>query len=275
MRSFHRHVARITEAEKIAVGPGHNVRSIITPGQPEDTDPFLLLNEDWFSPGTFGDHPHRGFETVTLVLSGSLRHSDSRGNSGVLGPGDAQWMTAGRGIVHREEPAEGVVHSLQLWLNLPSANKMIEPSYQDLRASDMPVHREPGATLRVYSGTVGDAHAATRNVVPTIMVDIALESGATVTAHLPVQYNAFLYIIEGSGRFGETAAPARMAQTVWFSRRDEEGDSHITITTDEPMRAILWGAMPLREPVAAHGPFVMNSARELREAFDDYQAGRF
>ena len=265
-----RHVARVTEAEKIAAGRGHSVRTVLDPSQWEESDPFLLLNEDWFPPGTFGDHPHRGFETVTLVLDGTLGHRDNRGNSGTLGPGDAQWMTAGRGIIHSEEPNAGVVHSLQLWLNLPASSKMIEPRYQDLRGEDMPVRTESGATLRVYSGSSGDVKANTLNNVPVTMVEMRLDAGASVSQDLPSDYNAFVYIVEGVGRFGEAETVARAAQAVWLSAGDE-----ITVAATEPLHAILYAGRPLREPVAAYGPFVMNTPEQIRQAFEDFRAGRF
>lgn len=270
-----RNVKRIIDSPKVAVGPGHSVRAILEPGHWEEYDPFLLLNEDWFHPGTFGDHPHRGFETVTFILEGTLTHRDNRGHSGRLGPGDAQWMTAGQGIIHAEEPAEGEVHSLQLWLNLPAHLKMTEPRYQDLRAASMPVRREKGAALRVYSGSSGDVKTDTLNHVATTMVELRLDRDASVSQDLPGDQNAFLYIIEGKGRFGADETPAHAGHAVWLTQPHDSGPSEITIRAEEPLHAILWGARPIRQPVVQYGPFVMNTPEEIRKAFVDFQSGRF
>lgn len=226
-------------------------------------------------PGTFGDHPHRGIETVTFVLEGELQHADNKGGKGVLGPGDAQWMTAGQGIIHREEPHGPRVHTLQLWINLPATKKMTEPRYQDLRHADMPVREEPGARLRVFSGVSGGVAAKTKNHVPITMIDIRLEAGASVVQDIPARHQAFLYVIEGSGRFGRDATPAREAQVVWFSRVETDAPSEIALQAGEGLRAVFWAGPPIREPVAARGPFVMNTDAEIRQAFTDYREGRF
>ncbi len=195
--------------------PTHRVRTVLEPGHWQAYDPFLLLNEDWFHAGTFADHPHRGFETVTYVLEGRLEHFDNRGGRGSLGAGDAQWMTAGRGVIHNENPdPQHPVHSLQLWVNLPAALKLVEPRYQDLRGSDMPVRRADGAEMRVFSGSSGDARASTSNHVPVTMVDFRLSPEAAVTQDLPAVYNGFFYLLEGSGRFGVAETKAHAGQVV-------------------------------------------------------------
>jgi redox-sensitive bicupin YhaK (pirin superfamily) len=271
-----RGVTRVSDAVLQAGGTdAHTVRLVLEPGNWEEYDPFLLMAEDWFTPGTFDDHPHRGIETVTFVLEGQLQHSDNKGGRGVLGPGDAQWMTAGKGIIHREEPHGPRVHTLQLWINLPSDRKMTEPRYQDLRHADLPVRREPGALLRVFSGVSGSVAAATRNHVPITMVDMRLDAGAKVEQDLPARHNAFLYVIEGSGRFGRDATPAKAGQVVWFSRVEADAPSNISVRADEPLRAIFWAGLPVREPVFARGPFVMNTPEEVDQAYRDFREGRF
>ena len=247
----------------------HRVRHVLEPGEWEEHDPFLMLAEDWFSPGTFGEHPHRGFETVTFVIEGEVEHRDNHGGHGVLHPGDAQWMTAGRGVIHSEEAGSSVVHSLQLWRNLPRAKKMSAPSYQDLRGSEMPVRRENGAEVRVFSGQSGDVSGPARNLEPTTMLELRLDPGATFRQELPATYNTFVYVISGSGKFGRTAA--REAQVVWFAI--EEGD--VVVEADGALHAILWAGEPIREPVAARGPFVMNTLQELQQAWIDFQSGNF
>ena len=253
----------------------HRVRQVLEPGRWREHDPFLMLAEDWFVPGTFGDHPHRGFETITLVLEGELEHRDNHGGHGRLGPGDVQWMTAGRGVVHSEEAASPVVHSLQLWVNLPKRLKMTEPRYQDLRGVEMPVREENGARLRVYSGDSGDARATTRTHIPILMVDLRVDPGASVAQALPNHFNAFVYVIAGSGHFGAEGRRAEAGQVVWFAPGADATPSEITVAADASLHAILWAGEPLREPVASRGPFVMNTMGEVMQAFVDFQEGRF
>ncbi|HEY2094806.1 MAG TPA: pirin family protein [Thermoanaerobaculia bacterium] len=247
------------------MNPQHRVRLVLEPGQWEEFDPFLMLAEDWFVPGTFGDHPHRGFETVTFVLEGEIEHRDNHGGRGILHPGDAQWMTAGRGVVHTEEAGADGAHSLQLWLNLPRALKMTEPRYQDLRGARMPVVHEDGADLRIFSGAVRGVTGPALNHVPVTMVEIHLDAGATMTIDLPPTYNAFVYIISGS------TDAASETQVIWFER--EAGD--VVLTARTPTHAILFAGEPVHEPVVQRGPFVMNTMNEIVQAYADYQSGRF
>ncbi|HEX7192949.1 MAG TPA: pirin family protein [Thermoanaerobaculia bacterium] len=247
------------------MNPQHHVRLVLEPGHWAEFDPFLMLAEDWFVPGTFGDHPHRGFETVTFVLEGEIEHRDNHGGHGVLMPGDAQWMTAGRGVVHTEEAGTNGAHSLQLWLNLPRALKMTEPRYQDLRGAQMPVVNDEGAELRIFSGTVHGTTGPALNHVPVTMVEIHLAAGTTARIDLPPSYNAFAYVIFG------TLDAATETQVIWFEL--EEGD--VTLTAHTPTHAILFAGEPIGEPVVQRGPFVMNSMNEIVQAYADYQAGRF
>ena len=235
-----RSVRRIAEtAIHPGMNPQHRVRMVLEPGNWKEYDPFLMLAEDWFVPGTFGDHPHRGFETVTFVIEGQIEHRDNKGGHGVLHPGDAQWMTAGRGVVHSEEAGRDGAHSLQLWLNLPRALKMTEPRYQDLRGAEMPVRRVDGAELRVFSGTSGSVNGPAQNHVPVTMIEMRIDAGATVRQELPATYNAFLYLIAGNSRV------AQAGQVVWFT--PEPGD--VVIEAGTAMHAILFAGEPLREPV--------------------------
>src|SRR5271165_5424834 len=189
MATVERSVLRIDRPEvQQGMTPEHRVRPLMPAAMRGDfaaTDPFLALMEDWFPRGVFGKHPHRGIETVTYVLDGRIDHYDSQGNQGVIEAGDAQWMTAGRGLIHNEIPAEGqVVHSLQLWVNLPAADKMTTPRYQDLVAKNLPARREPGAEIRIFSGASGGVSASTANHVPVTMVEIRLEPGASIRQDL-------------------------------------------------------------------------------------------
>jgi hypothetical protein len=233
--------------------------------------------EDWFPRGVFDKHPHRGMETVTYVIEGRLDHYDSYGNEGSILPGNVQWMTAGRGMIHLEQPAEGVtVHSLQLWVNLPAADKMVEPSAQNLVAADLPLRREPGVRIRVFSGKSGDMVAPTRNYAPVIMLEMQLEAAARVRQELPADYNAFIVVLEGDGLVGSEQFPVRAGDVVWLTRTDDDGVSEVEIADGTaPLRALLFAGRPLREPVVAYGPFVMNTEEQIHQAYADYRAGRF
>jgi redox-sensitive bicupin YhaK (pirin superfamily) len=267
-----RSVRRIAETTvHPGMNPQHRVRMVLEPGNWKEYDPFLMLAEDWFVPGTFGAHPHRGFETVTFVLEGEIEHRDNKGGHGVLQVGDAQWMTAGRGVVHSEEAGRDGAHSLQLWLNLPRTLKMTEPRYQDLRGTEMPVRQVDGARLRVFSGTSGDVAGPAQNHVPVTMVEMRIDAGATARQELPPTYNAFLYVIEGSGRFGKERTPAQAGQVVWFNAEPGE----VVVEAGTAMHAILYAGEPVREPVASRGPFVMNTMGEVMQAYADFQSGRF
>jgi redox-sensitive bicupin YhaK (pirin superfamily) len=211
-----------------------------------------------------------------------LDHYDNYGNQGSISPGNVQWMTAGRGIIHLEQPAEGVtVHSLQLWVNLPAADKMVEPRAQNLVAADLPLRREPGAEIRVFSGKSGDAIASTKNYTPVTMLEIRLEAGAHIRQELPADYNAFLVVLEGDGLvgeqwIGEDRSQVRAGDVAWLTRSDDDGPSEARIAGGTgPLRALLFAGRPLREPVVARGPFVMNTEEQIRQAYLDYQAGRF
>jgi redox-sensitive bicupin YhaK (pirin superfamily) len=254
----------------------HRNGFILEPGNWKEYDPFLMLAEDFFQKGTFDHHPHRGIETVTYVIEGTLEHFDNKAGEGRLEPGDVQWMTAGRGVIHKEDPApSSTVHSLQLWINLPSDKKMIEPSYQNLQSKDMPVREEEGVSVRVFSGSSGDAQANTRNQVPVTMVEMILEPGASVSQDLPGTYNGFLYILEGNGIFGTEQTEGHAGQVLFLSLVQEDTISEITLTAKEKLRVLMYAGEPINEPVEAYGPFVMNTKEEIRQAIEDYQSGKF
>ncbi|MGO8798852.1 MAG: pirin family protein [Roseiarcus sp.] len=260
--------------------PQHRVRPLMPAAMRGDyaaVDPFLALMEDWFPRGVFGKHPHRGIETVTYVIDGRIDHYDNLGHQGAILPGDAQWMTAGRGLIHNEIPAEGqTAHTLQLWVNLPAAHKMVAPRYQDLVASEMPARREPGAEIRVFSGASGAVRAPTENYVPVTMVEFRLAPGVSVGQDLPADYNAFVVILEGTGRIGADAAAVKAGDVVQLDRGADAAASEAAVAAGEtPLRALLYAGRPLREPVVAGGPFVMNTQAEIEQAYADYRAGRF
>jgi redox-sensitive bicupin YhaK (pirin superfamily) len=241
------------------------------------TDPFLALMEDWFRRGVFGKHPHRGIETVTYLLEGRIDHYDNQGHEGVILPGDAQWMTAGSGLIHNEIPAKGsTAHSLQLWINLPARDKMTVPRYQDLAGDKVPVRREPGVEVRVFSGESGGIAAPTKNFVPVTMLEFRLDPNASVRQEMPADYNAVVVVLEGEGAIGAERAPVAAGDVAWLTRGEGGALSNVTIAAgSRSLRALLYAGRPLHEPVVARGPFVMNTEAQIEQAYADYRAGRF
>lgn len=269
-----RAIVSVTRSQPMHRDAIRDGRAAVMPGDWRKHDPFLSMMNDRFKRGAFGPHPHRGFETVTYVMSGRLRHEDNKGGGGELGPGDTQWMTAGRGVIHNEIPADdGFVHVLQLWLNLPAKDKLTPSRYQDLRGADMPVRREPGVEARVIAGRSGDVAGPAQSHSPVMMLDIRLEPGAAFTQDIPAGFNGFLYVIDGEGAFGATATQGGPDATLWMEHKAE--DSVVSITAATALHVILLAGAPLNEPVAARGPFVMNTEVELDEAMHDYRAGGF
>ena len=260
-------------------GAGVKLKRII--GQPAlpDLDPFLMLDAFGSDDPTayiagFPSHPHRGFETVTYMLAGRMRHKDNAGNEGLLGPGSVQWMTAGRGIVHSEMPEQdsGLMQGFQLWVNLPAKDKMTAPRYQDIAASQVPeVRLEGGAIAKVLAGEIAGVHGPVDpGATQPIFLDLRLPAGSATTVPLPEGHNAFVYVFEGAAEVGEAAERLADGRIGVLST-----GSQVRLASAAGGRLILVAGKPLREPVAKHGPFVMNTRAELAQAFEDYQAGRF
>jgi redox-sensitive bicupin YhaK (pirin superfamily) len=271
-----RGIRRIQSVNLKQNSPIHQNGYVLEPGNWKEYDPFLMLMEDVFQKGAFDFHPHRGIETVTYVIDGTLEHEDNQAGKGKLEAGDVQWMTAGRGVIHKEDPAPGsTVHSLQLWINLPKIKKMTEPRYQNLKRESVPVRKEEGAIIRVFSGSSQGVKAKTLNHVPITMVEIDLEPKASIVQDLPGSYNGFLYVLEGSGFFGVDETEGRAGQVLFLTRDNEDSDSIIKITAKEKMRVLLYAGEPINEPVVAYGPFVMTTQEEIRQAILDFQNGKF
>jgi redox-sensitive bicupin YhaK (pirin superfamily) len=284
-----RTVARVTDSRRL--GPDAQVDDkalVIAPDDPALTDPFLVLAEDWFSKPGFNWHPHRGLETVTLVVDGVLEHGDNLGNAGALQPGDVQWMTAGRGIIHRELAfRDEHAHTLQLWLNLPAASKLTATRYQDLLAAARPRITRPGAVLDVVSGTVGGVTGPALNHVDVQGVLVTAEPGAAFWYELPAAHRAFVYVL--SGRAAVAGREVGPGQTAWSDPvpgvpgspgwpGSPGGASALRIATpdgDEVTRLMVFSGTPLREPVVFGGPFVMNRPDEIAQAFADFRGGKF
>lgn len=271
-----REIGKLWNKQLVAQSPIHTANALLEPGHWEEYDPFLLLMEDKFMKGAFDKHPHRGMETVTYIIDGVLEHYDSEGNGGRLEKGDIQWMTAGSGVIHLESPPAGeTVHSLQLWVNLPSDKKMTQPRTQQLQAADVPVRKEDGVFVRVYSGSSGGQTSSVQNYAPITMLEMVLEPGASFFQELPETYNGFLYILEGSGMFGGNEREGVNGQVLWLgSGQGTEGIS-LRAGSAGSLRLLLYAGEPLKEPVVARGPFVMNTEREITQAFSDYRNGTF
>jgi redox-sensitive bicupin YhaK (pirin superfamily) len=260
-------------------GAGVKLNRVI--GQPAlpDLDPFLMLDEFGSDDPAayiagFPSHPHRGFETVTYMLAGRMRHKDNAGNEGLLGPGSVQWMTAGRGIVHSEMPeqSEGLMQGFQLWVNLPAKDKMTAPRYQDIAADLIPsVKIAAAVSARVIAGEIGGAKGPVDpGATEPIFLDLTSEAGGAATIPLPEGHNAFVYVYEGDVTVGASAEPLGQGRIGVLSTGET-----VSLASAAGAKAILVAGKPLREPVAKYGPFVMNTEAELRQAFADFRAGKF
>ena len=274
-----RQVEHLVAGQATSDGAGVKLTRVLTQNLQHRLDPFLML--DAFgsdNPGDyiagFPDHPHRGFETVTYMIAGRMRHRDSAGNEGLLTNGGVQWMTAGRGVIHSELPEqeEGVMEGFQLWLNLPAKSKMMAPGYRDIPAGDIPLAQLAGATVRVIAGAShGVSGAVQREDTEPIYLDLHLDADAQVTLPLPASHNAFVYVYRGALSIGETAVPV---QRMAILSNGPGSDGVVLQAGAQATRALLIAGRPLKEPIAQYGPFVMNTRDELMQAVQDFQAGR-
>lgn len=271
-----RGLTSVVPSQPTVDGAGVRLRRALGHGALPLLDPFLLLDQfksdqpnDYLA--GFPEHPHRGFETVTYMLDGAMEHRDSVGNQGRLGPGAAQWMTAGRGIVHSEMPKQerGLMWGYQLWVNLPAARKMIPPRYQDIAPGGVPEILNDDGKIRLVAGQVGTARGPVSGIdVDPVFLDSTLHQGATLRHVVPSRHTAFLLVIDGAVQVE--------------GREVREGEVGVLSTGDQVVvrgaagggRVLFFAARPLGEPVARRGPFVMNTDAELQQAFDDYRSGR-
>lgn len=280
-----RRVERLVAGRPTSDGAGVKLTRVLTQDLQRRLDPFLMLdafgtdNADDYIAG-FPDHPHRGFETVTYMIAGRMRHRDSAGHEGLLENGGVQWMTAGRGVIHSELPEqeEGRMEGFQLWLNLPAKDKMMPAGYRDIPAGAIPHWRAPGVDVGVIAGSAGAGAQRVEGAVqrastePTYL-DIALEPGASFGQPLPPGHNAFVYVYRGTLQVGEATVPS---QRMAILANEAEADGvQLRNEGSEPARALLIAGQPLREPIAQYGPFVMNSHDEIFQAVEDFRAGRF
>ncbi len=281
-----RNVERIVRGQPTSDGDGVKLTRVLTQPLQRRLDPFLMLDafgsdaaSDYI--GGFPDHPHRGFETVTIMLAGRMRHRDSVGNVGLLEPGSVQWMTAGRGIIHSEMPEQdaGRMAGFQLWVNLAAKDKLCAPEYRDVPPSEVPVFTlANGVSVRVIAGAShGVTGAVTRPTTEPLVLDITLPPGAVFEQPLPAGHNAFVYVFGGALDIGG-AGPSRVddAQMAILDGGGDRADGvRLAAPADatQPVRALLVAGHPLNEPIAQMGPFVMNTQAELRQAVLDFQRG--
>src|SRR5262245_22698775 len=285
-----RPVTSVTTAPQGFEGEGFPVRRAFAGVDLRQLDPFIHMDQMGaveYAPGEPKGtpwHPHRGFETVTYMIDGEMQHSDSNGGGGLITDGDTQWMTAGAGILHIEVPPEhlvvsgGLFHGFQLWVNLPKSLKFAQPRYQDIRSSKVSLlsSADGGALLRVIAGELAGHPGPGVTHTPINLVHVTVTPGASLTLPWRPDFNALAYVMAGKGTTGERGRPIEMGQLAVFG----EGDT-ITITADQHQESrspnldlLILGGEPIREPVVAYGPFVMNTKAELIQAFEDYQAGR-
>src|SRR5690349_4531346 len=274
-----RNVERLVAGQATSDGAGVKLTRVLTQSLQRRLDPFLMLDafgtdnpQDYI--GGFPDHPHRGFETVTYMIAGRMRHRDSAGHEGLLSNGGVQWMTAGRGVVHSELPEQedGRMEGFQLWLNLPAKDKMRAPWYRDIATEEIPEFvTDEGVRVRVIAGAShGIGGAMQREVTEPTYLDIALPAGATFSHALPAGHNAFVYVYRGGVKVEGTDVPVQRMAIL-----DNNGGDGVRITAPAASRVLLIAGKPLNEPIAQYGPFVMNSNEEIFQAVQDYQNGRF
>lgn len=275
----------ITTAPSGFEGEGFPVRRAFAGVDLRKLDPFIHMDqmgEVDYAPGEPKGtpwHPHRGFETVTYLIDGTFRHQDSNGGGGLITNGDTQWMTAGSGLLHIEAPPEelvvsgGLFHGFQIWVNLPAKLKMTDPRYQDIRAGQVSLLSSPdgGALLRVIAGDVAGLHGPGITHTPIAVVHATISAGAQLRLPWRPDFNALVYALQGKGTVGDKRRPLRLGQLAVFGNGDV-----ITVQADEkePLDVLILGGLPIREPVAAYGPFVMNTREELVQAYEDFKAGR-
>ena len=274
-----RRVERLIAGQATSDGAGVKLTRVLTQSLQRRLDPFLMLDafgsdnpEDYIA--GFPDHPHRGFETVTYMIAGRMRHRDSAGHEGLLENGGVQWMTAGRGVIHSEIPQQedGVMEGFQLWLNLPGRDKMSAPWYRDFKADELPKFVSPqGVAVTVIAGASGEVTGAvTREATAPLYLDLHLPAGSQFAQIVPPTHNAFVYVYRGEIRIGGQVVPAqRMALLV----NDTAADG-VVIEAAGSARALLIAGHPLNEPIAQYGPFVMNTNQEIYQALCDFRDGR-
>ncbi|MGE5248888.1 MAG: pirin family protein [Bacteroidota bacterium] len=276
-----RPISQIIEPQYVIEGAGVLLRRSIAPRRSNEYDPFLLFDHFAFNDPIEGPirgfpmHPHRGIETVTYMLEGSVNHRDSLGNAGLIGPGDVQWMTSGRGILHEEMPRrgpEGTIYGFQLWVNLPAAQKMGVPRYQEVNAASIPSVKKDGAAIRLVAGEVdGSCGPVTEIAASPLYMDVSLEPESQFSIPVPQGHTALAYVFEGKGSFGSEGREVEAVRMVVF----DAGERIEASTGADPVRFMLIAGAPFREPIVPYGPFVMNTMEEIQQTLAELRAGTF
>jgi redox-sensitive bicupin YhaK (pirin superfamily) len=281
-----RTIRLVTESNETPEGDGFTVHRSFPSESIRNLDPFLLLDEMGpldllpFETKGFPEHPHRGFVTVTYILEGKFEHKDSQGNTGKLGPGDVQWMTAGSGLVHSEMPEKefakngGKLHGFQLWINLRKIDKWIKPDYQDVPSAKIPLVRtsDGKVSVRVIAGNYEDTKAVINTLTPILYLHFTLQPDSEIVQPVPDNFNAFAYVISGNGIFGKDKTPVQERNLIVFKNDGE----YISIKSNNknPLDVLLVAGMPFNEPVVQYGPFVMNTREEIDKTLEDYRNGK-
>ena len=274
-----RTISQIIEPQLVMEGAGVLLRRSISPRASNEHDPFLLFDHFAFNNPLEGPlrgfpmHPHRGIETVTYMLDGVTSHRDSLGNSGEIGPGDVQWMTSGRGILHEEMPrrsTSGNIYGFQLWVNLPAAQKMSQPRYQEVNASTIPVVEKDGVTIRLVAGEVDGVNGPVTEIAASpLYMDVKLTPGSTFTHPIPSGHTTLAYVFEGTGEFS-----GEVVESVGKVIFNDDGDQ-LEVKSDAGVRFMLVAGAPFKEPIVPYGPFVMNTVEEIQQAIADLRSGNF
>ena len=274
-------VSGVYDSQPSQVGDGFTIRRPLPHAGLKQLDPFLLLDHAGPTevppseyPRGVDEHPHRGFETVTIVYQGAIEHRDSAGHSGNIGPGGVQWMTAGAGVVHEEKHDRefsrqgGTLEMIQLWVNLPQAHKMTRPRYQEITADRIPTITTPGTTVRVIAGTYQEATGPAQTFTDITMLDVRLDAGASIALTLPSEFNTALYVLKGA--IETNGSSVKEAQLAAFSTSGPT----VNVAAITNSSLLLLSGEPINEPVASYGPFVMNNSQELTQAIQDYEQGK-
>ncbi len=287
MHMTNRTITQIIEPQLVLEGAGVLLRRSVSPRASNEHDPFLLFDHFAFNNPLEGPirgfpmHPHRGIETVTYILDGSVNHRDSLGNAGTIGPGDVQWMTSGRGILHEEMPkrgASGNIYGFQLWVNLPAAQKMGQPRYQEVNSSTIPVVEKDGATIRLVAGEVDGVRGPVTEIAASpLYMDVKLTPGSTFTYPIPGGHTVLAYVFEGVGEFsGDPSAGSgrEVVESVSMVVFNDDGDQ-IEVKSETGMQFMLIAGAPFKEPIVPYGPFVMNTVEEIQKTIQELRNGTF
>ena len=274
-----RTVSKIIEPQQVIEGAGVLLRRSISPRPSNDYDPFLLFDHFAFNDPLEGPlrgfpmHPHRGIETVTYMLDGLVNHRDSLGNSGVIGPGDVQWMTSGRGILHEEMPRRsesGGIYGFQLWVNLPAAQKMSQPRYQEVNSSDIPIIEQGGTKIRLVAGELNGIRGPVTEIAASpLYMDVKLGPASRFAYPVPRGHTTLAYVFEGAGEFS-----GQVVESVCMLEYNDDGEQFEAMT-EKGVQFMLIAGAPFKEPIVPYGPFVMNTVEEIQQAITDLRNGTF